>query len=86
MPIPIPIRELITELEHDVPFEIELTGEDICRLLAEAGVQFPKGRQIDVEFIVPGVGDWSNSGIDIDSQHPIRVRWPVKKTFKSSKG
>lgn len=33
-----------------------------------------------VYFVVPGGGDWSNTDIDIDRNHPICVEWTHTET------
>lgn len=72
--------ELVTELEHDVPYEIKLTDTDIIRILRNQGVLLPDSK-IEVEVIVPGGGDWSNLALEISENIPVTIRWKVKKTF-----
>lgn len=51
---------------------VELTAQDILELLG-----YKKG---NVEFHVPGGGDWSNCSFDIDSDNPIVVTWTETET------
>lgn len=61
--------------------ELQLNSEDICRLLRLAGIVIPvNASDVCIDFRVPGGGDWSNATIDIDSDHPVRVEWSIKRT------
>lgn len=75
-------EQLVTEIEHDVPYEIKLVRGNILNMLRDAGVVLPPGNSgVIVEFIVPGGGNWSHMGVDIDKDNPIRVRWTIRKSF-----
>ena len=51
---------------------VEITGEDIRKA-------FNLPADAEIEFIVPGGGDWSHCGIGIDKDHPIQATWKVVK-------
>lgn len=73
-------RPLITELEHDVPYQVALTGETLVSILRDAGYEIPI--TADVEFDVPGGGDYSNCTLDVSRDYPLYIRWKVRKTFR----
>ena len=50
-----------------------LDGEYIKDILRAMGINVPKNA--DVVFCTPGGGDWSNTSIDVDKEHPVRVVW-----------
>ena len=54
---------------------IELDEKIIRQLVQVAGAQIPEDANVRIYFAVPGGGDWSNTEIDIDNQHPIYVEW-----------
>lgn len=51
------------------------SGDEILAALWETGRlgNHQTGEQVLIEFHVPGGGDWSNSRIEIDPDHPIHV-------------
>jgi hypothetical protein len=53
---------------------IEITGVHLLELLRAAGHDVPR-TGTNVEFSVPGGGDWSNTSIDISEEHPVTVSW-----------
>lgn len=56
-------------------FEIKLTGADILKLIAAAGLHdgdIPKSAE--VMFHVPGGADWSNCSLEVDD-YPITIQW-----------
>ena len=55
---------------------ISLSGEDIANLLSEAGI-IPEGVQAEVNFNVPGGGDWSNTKVLVSESDPITVGYTV---------
>lgn len=62
----------VTRIEK---YEAELNGVDIVELLRKAGHNIPEGAT--VYFAVPGGGDWSNTSIDITTEHPLRIEWKI---------
>lgn len=57
--------------------ELELNQADILELLRKAGHDIPEQAVLRVYFAVPGGGDWSNTDIDIDKNHPLRIEWKI---------
>ncbi len=58
---------------------VELNAADIVELVRKAGV-IPDSfvaANMRVYFAVPGGGDWTNTDIDIDDKHPVRVEWKI---------
>lgn len=53
--------------------DIEIDADGIRELLRAAGHEIPDDARI--YFAVPGGADWSNTDIDIDKMHPLRVEW-----------
>lgn len=58
---------------------VQLSGKDIIYLLRQElkaqGVQHQPPDDAEVEFSVPGGGDYSNCNLDIDEDQPVTVRW-----------
>lgn len=55
--------------------EMTLTGDDILKLLHEAGYLDAHETGVGaVTFDVPGGGDWSNCTMNIDEETPIKIR------------
>ncbi len=54
-------------------FRVELDGRALVRMLREQGHDIPDNAT--VTFTTPGGGDWSNTDIDIDDDHPVIVEW-----------
>jgi hypothetical protein len=52
---------------------LEVTGKLLVELLIAAGHYVPPNAEVYV--CVPGGGDWSNTSLDVDTEHPIKVRW-----------
>lgn len=52
---------------------IELTGEQLLRILKDIGYTIPDYATVTVH--VPGGGDWSNTDLDIEEQTPIKIAW-----------
>jgi hypothetical protein len=59
---------------------LKLDRDEIVRLLRHAGVNIPDGPDICVDFLVPGGGDWSNTTVDVDAEHPVTVAWSMRKS------
>lgn len=70
---PIKVKTVTTV---DRTLRIELTRDDILRLLRADGYKIPN--DADVEFRVPGGGDWSNMDVGIDEENPVSIRWKEK--------
>ncbi len=60
-------------IETTRQFRIELDGRVLVRMLREQGHDIPDNAT--VTFTTPGGGDWSNTDIDIDDDHPVIVEW-----------
>lgn len=58
-----------TERRH----EIVIDNVEIRELLRRTGYNIPATARI--YFMVPGGGDWSNTDVDISSDHPVTVEW-----------
>lgn len=59
-----------------------LNGQDILDLLIHAGIipLSDAARLIQIQFDVPGGGDYSNTTIDIDNENPVAVRVTERET------
>ena len=53
--------------------EFKITRDQLLHLLRENDVRVPC--TADVYIVVPGGGDWSYERLDINSDHPIIIRW-----------
>ena len=51
-----------------------LNGQDIRDLLARSGVIFPDSAKIEIQFDVPGGGNYGNVTLDIDNENPVVVK------------
>ena len=70
-------RATVTQTTHR--HELRLSRNDLVALLRDAGMwAFPDDANVYVQ--VPGGGDWSNTALDIDDEHPIVVRWKEETT------
>lgn len=54
-------------------FSAVITAEEIRKA-------FGLPEEAQIEFQVPGGGNWSNLRIDIDADNPIHVRWETTET------
>ncbi len=62
---------IVTQIKRRLT--IQLTDQDILRLLREQGAAIPPEARITV--MVPGGGDWSNTALDISKETPIEIEW-----------
>lgn len=58
---------------------ISLIGEDIRRLLVQAG-EIDSAATAVVEFKVPSGGDYSGMALDVDDNSPVLVRVETEET------
>lgn len=60
------------------------SGDDLLAALRKTG-KLPdelKGEGVEITFLVPGGGDWSNARVEVDHEHPITVR--LTRRFEST--
>lgn len=62
------IKSVITETKTYL-----LTDTDFVEFLLFKGVILAKEDNISVFVRVPGGGDWSNTDLEIDDEHPVNI-------------
>lgn len=58
---------------------VELSGEDIMRMLADCGTNYIANDTGRVEFQVPGGGDYSNERVDFTKEGRVFVTWETEE-------
>ncbi len=63
--------------------ELEFDDKQIRRILFAAGFAVPEKCDLRIYVAVPGGGDWSNTDIEINREHPLCVEWTTTVERKS---
>lgn len=61
---------------------VTLSGADILDLLPHLGTNYSPpatATSVEVEFLVPGGGDYSNEAVDFMKEEWVRVTWTVEE-------
>lgn len=72
-----PIKQRVVKTTT-TDYHLTLDKKSIIKMLDNTGITIPPNAVIT--FHVPGGGDWSNSVIDVDEEHPIHVSWSTTET------
>lgn len=55
--------------------KIELTGQDIIRMMSQLGTRYTPPDHASVEFDVPRGGDYSGCAVDFKNEARVVVTW-----------
>lgn len=71
------------KLQHKIISTVErhkitLSGKDIRELIKAQTSAFNIPTDADICVYIPGGGDWSNTTLDIDEDHPIVIEWKTE--------
>lgn len=67
---------IVTRVEKH---KVELSRSEMFELLTKAGYEIPNSAEIFI--CIPGGGDWSNTSLDIDDDHPVTITWQKEDTI-----
>jgi hypothetical protein len=75
--------KITTTTQRTERFRIELTGNDITKMLRNHPRFSDIPDRATISFHIPGGGDWSNTSIKIDDENPIYIEWQTETVEQS---